>query len=221
MKARVLLLRAPLLLGFALLLLALLATSSLLHLLPFAPTLWPVGAWALLGLVLALLPALLVASSPLPPMLGVAVPVMFVASYANSRLDWLRLLKDFGVADPGGVSFARLALGLAVLLAAWGVHALDLAMRLRWRTLDRGIPQADADAVAQASLRASATAAAFALAGAAGLALVALLAQRVPLDALTSGRASLVAPLLAGLLVAAAAVGLAVERRRQKQSAER
>lgn len=214
-----LLLRAPLLVAFALLLLWLLSTSSLLRLLPFAPTPWPVGAWALGALLLALLPALLVTASPLPALLGVAVPVVFLASYANSRLDWLRILKDFGVADPGGVSLARVGLALAVLLAAWAIHAIDLAMRLRWRSLARGIPAGDADAAAQASARASATAAAFAFAGAAGLAVVALLAQRVPLDALTGGRAALVAPLLAGLLVAAAAVGLVVERRRQKEKA--
>ena len=206
MRGRLALARAGPLLVLALLGATLLLTSSLQRLLPvpLAPLPWlPLLALGLLG---ALLPALLTRGSPLPAALVVLVPVLAAASYGESRLDWLRTLKDFGVAEEQGPSLARLGLGFAALAAAWALHVVDTSLRLRWRSVDRGIPAAQARAASRVSLRRGALVGAMALGGALLTAVLVLGAALVGPLVLPVERMSFLAPLLAALLLAAAAL---------------
>lgn len=196
--------RALPLLALAALLGALVARSSLVRLLPLAPGV--VLALAAGGIALGLLPALLAARSPLPASLAVVVPIVAAAAYDQSRLDWLRLLKDFGVARPGDPDWARLATSLAALLLAWSAHALDAATRLRRSAVERGIAPDEARAAGRLVLRRGFGAAGLALAGAAVVGLLALGAQRLDVGAMLGGRAAIVVPLVAVLLVAVAAM---------------
>lgn len=199
--------RAPVLFALAALLAALLLRSSLARLLPVAPGLFPVGAIAFGALVVALLPALFVRTSPLPAAALVAVPTLVVASYGASRLDWLRVLKDFGVAEKAAFDALRFALALAALLLVWLLHALDYATRLRIRSEARGIDAAQARPVLHRVARRSAEAAAIATAGALGLLLVAV-ASAALAKFLPVARGALLAPLLAAALLAGVAVYL-------------
>lgn len=210
MNARVALARLPFALVLAALLTALLAMSSLARFLPFALA-GSALLWLGLALLAALAPAVLARGSPLPAALAVAVPALAAASYGASRLDWLRLLKDFGVAETSALSPLRLALGLLALLVAWAMHATDLSLRLRGRSLARGATPEQARAASRVALVRGAQAGALALAG--GLALVgvalvgALLAKVLPVE-----RAAFVAPLVAALVLAAAGAYLAAGR---------
>lgn len=213
MNARVVAVRAPFAAALAILLAILLGTSSLTRFLPFAYVLAPVGFYVALGLLVALVPALLARGSPLPATLAIVVPALTASAYGASRLDWLRLLKDFGVAEESALSPLRLALSLLALLLAWAMHAADLAARLRWRSRERGAPPEHADAAARIALLRGAQAAALATGGALallGVALVGALLARV----LPVARAAFVAPLLAALLLAAAGAYLAAGRER-------
>src|SRR5207247_1998004 len=81
-------------------------------------------------------PALFATRSPLPAALAVTVPVLAAASYDQSRLDWLRTLKDFGVAKPIGANLFRVAVELATLVLCFALHAADHAVRLRASALE-------------------------------------------------------------------------------------
>ncbi len=164
MSAMRLLVRAPFLALLALLLMLLGLRSSLLRLVPLDLGAFPLNALLFAALALLLLPALLARGSPLPLATAVALPVVTLSAYGESKLDWLRTLKDFGVAETGGTSFARLGLALAVLVLLWALHATDFAARLRWRALSRGIPEEQANGAALASLARSGAATLFALA---------------------------------------------------------
>lgn len=213
MRLRTLLPRLVLLAPLAGALLGLLAMSSLLRLWPLPPTL--LLAYAGAGVALGLVPALLANGSTLPGTLAVTVPVLAAAAYDQSRLDWLRLLKDYGVAAPGTPDLLRLALGVAALLLAWGLHVVDTSLRLQWSAQDRGFPDAQARAAARRVRAEGARVAGLALAGTIALGGLAVLAARLDLTAVLGGRASLVAPLLAVGLLAFAAVLLWVERGRR------
>lgn len=221
MKARLVLLRAPFALALALLLVLLARTSSLLRLVPFdvSGALFLAGG---LGLAfLLLLPALLAAGSPLPATLAVIVPTLALAAYGSSRLDWLRVLKDFGVAEGAPLQPLRFGLALGILLLAWALHAVDLAFRLRWRGMDRGIPPVQAKAATLVSLRRTAATAGLAFAGTLALLVVALGASLLS-GVLPVSRAAFLAPLLAaGLLVAVAALVTMEWRGSQGSSGER
>lgn len=165
------LVRAPLIALLAALLLALGLQSSLLRLVPADLGAFPLNLLVYAGLVLLLLPALLTRGSPLPASIAVSLPIVTLAAYGESKLDWLRTLKDFGVAEAGGSSFPRLVLAVLVLVLLWTLHAVDFALRLRWRALERGVPPDQANGAAIASLGRSAAAGGFALAATAGLGL--------------------------------------------------
>lgn len=199
--------RSPFALALAILGAILLAGSSLARLLPFRLE-GATMAYVALALLAALTPAVLARASPLPATLAILVPLLAVASYGAGRLDWLRLLKDFGVAETAPLQPLRLGLGLVALLLAWAMHAADLALRLRERSLARGATGEVATTATRVALVRSAQAAALATLGAAALVVVAiggaLLARVLPVE-----RAAFVAPLLAALLLAAAGAWLA------------
>lgn len=206
MRGRLALVRLGPLALLALLGAALLSVSSLQRMLPLAPPL-PLRLLVLwLALLAAFVPALLARGSPLPATLAVLVPVLVAASYSASRLDWLRTLKNFHLVDDAGPDLLRLALGALALLLAWGLHALDTAFRLRWRSRERGILPGQARAAFRVSLRRSGLAAAQALAGATGLALLVLLASWLGPRVLPVERMAFLAPLAAALLLAVAAL---------------
>jgi hypothetical protein len=196
--------RAAILAPLAILLTALASTSSLVGLLPEVA--WTL--WILMGVCLALLPALLARETPLPAAAFVVVPVLAASAYGASRLDWLRVLKDFGVAEPDALRWARLGLGALALVVLWTLHAADFALRLRLRATERGIDAAQANAATGRSARESAKAAAIALAGAAGLLGVGLLGLQLS-SLLPTERGALLAPLLAAALLVSAAAWLA------------
>lgn len=201
--------RAPLVVALALVLSVALARSSLVALLPFP---YDTTTWLYVeaALVIALLPALLTRGSPTGAAAMVVVPVLAAAAYGASRLDWLRVLKDFGVQEASGLDPWRLALGALALVLWWALHATDLALRLRDRSLERGIERWQADAAARIVARRCAEAAGVALAGAMGLLGVAVLGARAA-GWLPTERAALVAPLVAAVLLVAVAVWLATE----------
>lgn len=201
--------RAPGLLALGALLGALLMDSSLLgmlSLLPSPPS--PLVVWVAGALALALLPALLVRGPPTGAMLAVAVPVLVVSAYGAGRIDWLRVLKDFGVQEEGALDWTRLALSALALVLVWVVHVVDTAMRLRARSLERGV---EADQLAPAVtlvVRTGAGAGGLALAGVAGVAVLAM--GGLALGELgVASKAAFVAPVLAALLLAGAGVWLA------------
>lgn len=197
--------RAPFLLALAALLALLLSMSSLVRLAPVAPA-W-VALVALPTFLLLFLPSALTPRSPLPAALVVTVPVLAAAAYDDSRLDWLRTLKDFGVTNAGaGPNGLRVALSIAALLLAWGMHATDHAYRLRWSAIDRGIVAPQARAATRVALLASARIAGLALVGTAIIGGLAWAASFLDADALLGGRTSLIAPLVAVGLIAIAAV---------------
>ena len=206
-RARIALARAPALAALALVLALLLGRSSLARPLPFAleGIAW---LWLLAALVLALAPALLARETALPAAAFVTVPALAASAYGASRLDWLRLLKDFGVTEAAPVDLARLALAALALGLLWALHAADLAARLRERALERGIERAQANDAARRSLARNARALGLALAGAAGLLVVALVGMRVG-DLVPTERGAFVVPLLAAGLLLLAAVYLA------------
>lgn len=218
MKGRAVLLRAPFVLALALVVVLLARSSSLLALVPVDI---PGAAFLGAGLAAALLlltPALLAAGSPLPATLAVLVPVLALSSYGSSRLDWLRVLKDFGVAEDAGLQPVRFALGLGALLLAWAMHAVDLAMRLRWRAIDRGIPAGQAKAATGVTLRRTAQTAGLAVAGTLALLLVALAASPLA-RVLPVSRAALLAPLLAAAVLAVVAALVAADRSGPREGA--
>lgn len=159
-----------------------------------------------LGLFALLLPALLQRGSPLPATLLVLVPVLVLASYGESRLDWLRTLKDFGVEEPAGPSFLRMGLGVLSLALAWALHALDTGFRLRGRSVERGIPPVQARAAWRVALRRGLLDGALALAGSLVLSAVVLGAALVGPLVLPVERMAFLAPLLAAALLAVAAL---------------
>lgn len=206
-RARIILARAPFVLALALLLTLVLARSSLGRLVPFDFATPPVFAYVFLALVAALAPALFARRAPLPAAALVAVPVLAVGAYGASRLDWLRLLKDFGVEEPGAIDPLRLAFSALALLALWALHAADVSVRLRVRAIERGIDPQDARTAARISIKRSAQAAGLAFAGAAGLLVVGLVGVVVG-NVIPTQRGALVVPLLAAALLAAAAFWL-------------
>lgn len=200
---------------------ALLATSSLQRILPVSPPLplWLATLWV--GLLLAFVPALLARGSPLPATLAILVPVLAASAYGASRLDWLRTLKDFHLVDDAGPNLLRLGLAAVALLLAWGLHALDTAFRLRWRSRERGILPGQARAAFRVSLRRSGIAAAQALASAALLAALVLLAAWLGPRFLPVERMAFLAPLAAALLLGVAALLLVgVPRKAGTESAD-
>jgi hypothetical protein len=211
--ARVVLARAGPIALLAVLLATLVGSSSLLDLLPFAWTPFPLGAYAAGALLLALLPSLLSARSPVPAALAIVVPILALAAYDESHLDWLRTLKNFGVTHPGAVGLARLALSFAALVLVWALHAADTAARLRASAIERGIPPAQARAAARASLRRTVAIGAAAAGASALIAGAALLAQRIDARLLLGGRASAAVPLVAIALVAGATLLVAAGRK--------
>lgn len=206
MKLRLLVPRLALLLPLLLVLVALVMRSSLLRLVG-APGVLVLG-YVAGGLALALLPSLLASASPLPGTMAVIVPVLALASYDQSRLDWLRLLKDYEVAEPGAPSLVRLALALAALLLAWALHIMDASLRIRWSAEERQIPEGQGRVASRVVRAAGARAAGLALAGTALAGLLALAASRLDAALILGGRASLVAPLAAVALLAASAIAL-------------
>lgn len=207
MRMRLALVRAPVLALLAATCGLLLLMSSLTRFVPLPPSFvgWLLGT---LGVLVLLAPALLARGSPLPAALAVVVPTLAAASYGASRLDWLRTLKDFGLEEDEGLLLPRMGLALLALLLAWLLHATDVASRLRWRSEARGILPAQARAAQKASLRRGLLHAGLALGGtllAGGLLLgSAILGPRL----LPVGKMAFVAPLLAALLLAAAALFL-------------
>lgn len=207
MNARILAARAPFTVALAIVLGFLLSRSSLTRMLPFA-TDGIVWIWIVLALALALAPALVARDTPLPATALVVVPTLAASSYGASRLDWLRVLKDFGVAEGSPVDFLRLLVAALALVLAWALHAVDLSVRLRERAIERGIARPQAQAAARRSLSRSVEALGLALAGAAGLLVVALVGVQIGRFVPTE-RGAFVVPLLAAALLAGAAVYLA------------
>lgn len=208
MRAKLAGLRAPLLVAHAALLTALVASSSLLRLFPLPPGFLVAAA----GLVLAaaLVPAALTRSTPVPAVLAITVPVLAIASYDQSRLDWLRLLKDYGIVAHGAEDWARFGLEAATLALVWALHVADHALRLRWDAVARGVPEAQARAAARVAMGAGGRVLGAALLGAAALGALAWgAAQVVDANLVLGGRAAIVAPLLAVGILAAAAIVLA------------
>lgn len=205
---RRLLARAPILALLALVLTLLVMRSSLASLLPFDVARFPAPLYVFAALALALVPAWLARETPLSATAAVVVPVLVVSSYGASRLDWLRLLKDFGVAETAVIDPLRLALAALALVLLWTLHAVDLAQRLRRRAIERGIEPAQASLGARRTLRRNAEAGAIAVAGAGGLLAVGIIGLQLA-RALPTQRAALVAPLVAAALLVAAAVWLA------------
>lgn len=203
MKTRVILAlgRIPTLVALAIVLIALVSQSSLLHIVP-GPTL-PI---AISAIALALLAPLLAPRSPLPGALAVTVPVLALASYDQSRLDWLRLLKDFGVSEPSAPNWLRLALAILALLLAWAAHAVDNALRLGRSATSRGMPLGQARKASLVSATRTIRVAVLALLGTILIGGGAFLVQDANVGALFGGQASLFAPLLAVGLIALAAV---------------
>jgi hypothetical protein len=208
MRLRVMAWRAPIVLALALALTAVAVRSSLAQLLPFDITSLPGVGWLFLAILAALVPALAARTTPLPAAAVVTVPVLVAASYGASRLDWLRVLKDFGVAEPGALDPVRLALAVLALALLWTLHAADMAMRFRLRAVERGIDEAQARAAASRTVRRNAQAGALAIAGALGLLLVGILGLQVSAWIPTE-RAALAAPLVAAAALVAAALYLA------------
>lgn len=207
MNARLLAARAPLIVGLVVVLALLLARSSLTRMLPFGigGVVW---LWLMIALAIALLPALLARDSPLPAAALLVVPSLAVASYGASRLDWLRLLKDFGVAEAGPMDAARLLLGAAALALLWALHAVDTATRLRDRAVERGIERPQADAARGRVLMRSGQALGVATLGAIGLLVLALVGTTIG-NAISTERGAFVVPLFAAALLVAAAIYLA------------
>lgn len=207
MNARLLAARAPFVLGLVVVLALLLARSSLTRMLPFAigGIVW---LWLILALAVALLPALIARDSPLPAAGFLVVPSLAVASYGASRLDWLRLLKDFGVAEAGPIDPARLLLGALALGLLWALHAIDTATRLRDRAIERGIERPQADAARGRVLMRSGQALGLATLGALGLLVLALVGTTIG-NAISTERGAFVVPLLAAGLLVGAAIYLA------------
>lgn len=206
-RARVALVRAGPLAVLAVLLAILVAPSSLQRLLP-VPVPLPL---LLAGIVVLLVPALLAGRSPLPATLAIVVPALALASYDESRLDWLRTLKDLGLTRGASASanLFRVALGLGALTLAFATHAVDHACRLRASAIERGVPRGQARASMRVVLARSARHGAIALVGALVVGTLALLAAPLDLGGLFAGRAALIVPLLAIALVVGAAVLLA------------
>lgn len=204
---RLLLARAAFLLALVVVLALLLARSSLTRMLPFAigGVVW---LWLMLALAVALLPSLLARDSPLPAAAFVVVPALATASYGASRLDWLRLLKDFGVAEADPIDPARLMLGALALALLWGLHAVDTATRLRDRAIERGIEPAQANAARGRVLMRTGQALGLAALGAMGLLVLALLGTSLG-NAVSTERGAFVVPLVAAALLVGAAVYLA------------
>jgi hypothetical protein len=99
-----------------------------------------------------------------------------------------------------------MGLGFAALLLAWLLHALDTAYRLRWRSVDRGIPPAQARAAWRVSLRRGALVGAMAAGGALVLSALVLGSALVGPLVLPVSRMAFLAPLLAALLLALGAL---------------
>ena len=202
-RARIALTRVPLVLALALVLTGVALRSSLARMLPFPLAAFPALAWLFLGIVVAFVPALLARDTPLPAAAAITVPILAAGSYGASRLDWLRVLKDFGVSETSVIDAIRLLLAALALTLLWALHAADLATRMRARAVERGIDAGQAGEAAARTLRRNAEAAGIAMAGSAGLLVVGLGGVALG-NALPTERAALVAPLLAaGILVAA------------------
>lgn len=201
MRSHVLALRIPALLVYAALLTGLVAWSSLAALLPAPMT---PATLALVGLAFAVAcaPALFVSGSPLPAMLALLVPVILVAAYDRSALDWLRTLKEFHVAAPGPADPLRMAYAAVVALYAWALHGADHALRLRRRLEERGVPRGQARLAARAVARRCAMHGGVAAGGVLVLGVLAHFATRIPLP---SQRLTFVLPIVAAALVAVGA----------------
>lgn len=203
------LVRLPMLLALAGLLTWLVLGSSLaslVSLLPSPPS--PLGAWVLAALVLAFVPALVARASPLPATLAVVVPALVLASYGAGRIDWLRVLKDFGVQEKGAIDLLRLLMGALAVLLAWAIHVADMAVRLKERSAARGVPEDQTGSATRIVLRDGAVGAGLALACAAGVALLAFAGVAIG-DLGAASKAAFVAPVLAAVLLAGAGVWLA------------
>lgn len=206
MKKRILATRLIGIVALSALVLMMLSRSTLVQMTGIREMLFPYGV---LVVLLLFTPALLTRGTPLPATMLVLAPVLVVAAYDQSQLDWLRLLKNFNVTDPASPNLARLGLGLATLGGAWTMHVVDTAERLRARALDRGILASEAEAAHRHILHTALKRGALALAATAGLAALALTAHLLRLDTWLLGRAALVAPLAAAALIATAAYLLA------------
>lgn len=215
-RARLLATRAVPLAALALLSTVLLLGSTLWALLPTRPP----GALVLALVALLYVPALLTRATPLPATLAVLVPVLAAGSYGQSRLDWLRLLKDFDVTqqDPTP-DVLRMVLSLVALLLVWALHVVDHATRLRAHALQRGVDPREADGAARLVVRVGALRALVALAATLLLALVAGAAWLARAERLLAGRAALLAPLVAALLIAGGALALARHERKSGAAA--
>lgn len=208
MNLRSLFSRAPFIAALAVLLALVSSQSTLATFLPLDIATFPGAVWLVLAILLALVPAWSARDTPLPAAALITVPLLAAGAYGASRLDWLRVLKDFDVTEPNAISFVRLALSALAVLALWGLHASDIAIRLRDRAIERGIARSQAAAASRRSMKRAAQAAGLALAGASGLLVIGIgglwLAQLIPTE-----RGALVAPLLATALLVAAALWLA------------
>lgn len=192
--------RVPLLVALAFVLAVVALQSSLLRLVPVDLAAWPFNLLVFLGMLALLAPAAFSRGSPLPLAASVAVPVVMLGAYGESKLDWLRTLKDFGVAEDG-TSVPRLLWAAAALALLWALHVADFAWRLRERALARGIPAEHAEAASAAVVRRSLAAGGFALGVTALVAVVVL--YGAALGALVDlGGFAFVVPLLATALVA-------------------
>jgi len=198
--------RAPLLVALAFVLSFLVLGSSLTRLVPLDLAAWPFNLLVFLVVLGLLAPALLARGSPLPLAVAVALPLVTLAAYGESKLDWLRTLKDFGVSE-GGVSAPRLMLALLALALLWALHAIDFALRLRERALSRGVPEVQASLAFWMSVKRSGAAAGFAL-GVTALLAVLVLAAAALGDRFDLGAFAFVVPLVATALVVAGAVVL-------------
>lgn len=212
MKTRVVvaLSRLPILAALAGVLIALVSQSTLLVIIPGPALVIAIGMIAL-----GMLVPLFAPRSPLPGVLGVTVPVLAIAAYDQTQLDWLRLLKDFGVSRPSGPNWARLALSLVALLLAWASHAADLALRLRRSAAQRGVPRGQSARASWLSVRRTTTVAVWAALGTVLIGGAAFAAQGANVSALFGSQASLFVPLLAVGLIALAAILVAGGRASQ------
>lgn len=210
MRRRTLALRAPFLLLLALLLTRLVFQSSLLKLLdvPISPV------WVFLLVAAALVPALLASASPLPATLAVAVPVILASSYGASRLEWLKTLREFHLADAGLVAPDRLVVAVLALGLAWGMHVLDHGERLAASARERGIAAPEATAARAIVWSRGARAGGIALGIALVLGLLAIIATGILPAFVPAEGVSFIAPLAAATLLGVGALILLGVRKR-------
>jgi len=128
-------------------------TSSLFALSPVAVDLAQARLVILAVMAAVLVGVTFVRSSPTAIHLALAIPTFAAASYGANALDWLRLLKDFGIQSSERFDTSRYLLMVATLAIIWLGHVSDEAIRGWLRDEERGVPRADRVGLARARAR--------------------------------------------------------------------